>query len=75
MDDVDIAKLREQEHRERALQAQRARARETEPPRERDGVRYCLACGDVIPAERLAARPQSVRCIDCQTLKEHTRSY
>jgi len=72
MDDLDRAKIAEMEHRERSLQNQRERARETEVPVESDdGVRYCLDCGGEIPKERLAARPESVRCFDCKTIKEH----
>lgn len=35
-----------------------------------DGVVECMDCGIEIPADRLAALPDCVRCIDCQTMYE-----
>ncbi len=35
-----------------------------------DGVVECIDCGDEIPAKRLSALPNCVRCIDCQTMYE-----
>jgi len=70
MDPLDRATQLEMDHRQRALEAQRSKAIETENPNDVDGVRYCLDCDDVIPRHRLEARPQSVRCIDCQNSKE-----
>lgn len=35
-----------------------------------DGVVECMDCGIDIPADRLAALPHCVRCIDCQTMHE-----
>jgi len=70
MDDADRAKLLEMAERERALQRTRARAAEREPPLIIDGVRHCLDCHCRIPDERLAARAESVRCVDCKALKE-----
>lgn len=71
MDELDRAKNEEMADRQRALDAQAARARETEPPRLVDGVRVCIDCGEPIPAARLAARPESVRCVLCKQQKEH----
>lgn len=70
MDDIDRAKELETRQRAAALAAQKQRAQETEAPLIVDGVRYCLDCGDPIPAARLAARPESVRCIDCKEIRE-----
>lgn len=70
MDDADRAKLREQADRRIALETQRARARESDPPLEIDGVRHCVDCGEPIPPARLAARPEAVRCIACKERKE-----
>lgn len=70
MDDFDRAAALELETRQRALQNQLAHSCETEQPYEEDGIRYCLDCGDQIPASRLQARPESVRCVDCKTIKE-----
>lgn len=71
MDEADHAKDLEMADRQRALDAQMARAHETEMPRERHGVRVCLNCHEPIDPARLKARPESVRCIWCQHLREH----
>lgn len=71
MDEADRAKTLEQEDRQRALDAHANRSRETEQPREVDGVRICLDCGEPIDPARLQARPESVRCIWCKHIKEH----
>lgn len=34
----------------------------------------CVECGRAIDAERLAARPQAARCIDCQRREERSAS-
>lgn len=73
MDEADYAKEAELADRQRALDAQQERAREHEAPRERDGVRVCLDCGDPIEPARLRARPESVRCVWCKYIREHLR--
>jgi len=30
----------------------------------------CVDCGDVVDAKRVKAKPDCVRCLDCQALKE-----
>lgn len=70
MDEADQAEKLESAERERALDAQLARGREYEVPRERNGARICLDCSDPIDPKRLAARPEAVRCIWCQYLRE-----
>jgi len=70
MDEADYAKIYERAHRDAAIKAQQDAARETEKPLIIDGVRHCIDCGDKIPAARLAARPESVRCIDCKEIQE-----
>lgn len=35
-----------------------------------DGVVECMDCDDEIPAERLEALPDCVRCFECQTAHE-----
>lgn len=75
MDDVDKAKNIEMQARQIALDQQLAAGQETEQPDEHHGVRYCLDCGEPIPLERLIVRPESVRCIDCKTLKEKQNRY
>jgi DnaK suppressor protein len=34
----------------------------------------CVGCGRTIDPDRLAARPQAARCIDCQRLEERSAS-
>ncbi|MDS1575944.1 TraR/DksA C4-type zinc finger protein [Escherichia coli] len=34
---------------------------------------FCNDCGAIIPAQRLAALPGVVTCIDCQQIREHRR--
>jgi phage/conjugal plasmid C-4 type zinc finger TraR family protein len=55
-----------------ALAAIRQRSQSTEPPddeTDEHGVyhRYCLQCGDEIPAARLKSVPFAVRCVPCLT--------
>lgn len=33
-------------------------------------VVFCADCGDVVDADRVAAKPDCVRCIGCQAAKE-----
>ena len=70
VDVFDRAQTREQEDRDRAIAAQLQRGRETEQPDEVDGIRYCLDCGDEINPKRLTFRPEAVRCVDCQQIKD-----
>lgn len=35
-----------------------------------DGVRVCLDCGYPIDTARIAAQPQAVRCVECQSIYE-----
>ncbi|HFU2129085.1 TPA: TraR/DksA C4-type zinc finger protein [Escherichia coli] len=44
--------------------------RTKEAPHSRD---FCNDCGNVIPAQRLAALPDVVTCIDCQQMRERRR--
>ncbi|EFU2698890.1 TraR/DksA C4-type zinc finger protein [Escherichia sp. MOD1-EC6162] len=34
---------------------------------------FCNDCGNAIPAQRLAALPDVVTCIDCQQMRERRR--
>lgn len=70
MDTADRAQKFEERERSQALAAQQATA--TETPREVDGVRVCLGCEEEIELPRLAANPDAVRCMDCQTLFERS---
>ena len=33
----------------------------------------CTDCGNPLPDERLDARPEAARCVECQTTMEHAR--
>ena len=70
MDVFDRAEELEAHHREVSIKAQLEQGREKELPDEEDGIRYCLDCGMTIDKERLQARPESVRCVDCKSIKE-----
>lgn len=70
VDVYDRAQEREQEDREIAIQNQLLKGRETETPDEVDGIRYCLDCGHEIDPRRMVSRPESVRCVDCQNIKD-----
>lgn len=70
VDVFDRAQTREQEDRDRAIAEQLRKGRETEQPDEVDGTRYCLDCGHEIDPRRLAFRPESVRCVECQQIKD-----
>lgn len=35
-----------------------------------DKVRYCVDCGEPIPAARLKAVPEAIRCVECQHIFE-----
>ncbi len=70
MDDLDRAKELEMRERQAALERALAEGQETERPLVIDGVRCCIDCGEPISPARLAARPQSVRCIYCKQERE-----
>ncbi len=40
------------------------------PDEDAEGNRYCLDCGDVIPAQRVSIMPNAVRCVACLSIKE-----
>lgn len=75
MDIIDHAQELDEMFREQSLIANR-KSREscvngqTEERFVRDGVHYCLDCGDEIPLARIEANPAAVRCVDCQAKKE-----
>ncbi|MCL1861804.1 MAG: TraR/DksA C4-type zinc finger protein [Proteobacteria bacterium] len=63
MDEIDRACQREQEDRDRAIAAARART---------NGASsfICADCGEPIPLARQRAVPGVTRCIDCQSHAE-----
>lgn len=70
MDDADAAQA--MEARERASAIARALAARPETPLYLNGRRCCLDCEEPLPAARLAARPEAVRCVGCQ--EDHDRA-
>lgn len=71
MDDADRAQRIEESEREAALAARRSAPMEV--PREINGIRSCLDCGEAIEQQRLDACPQAVRCVECQADHDHLR--
>lgn len=68
MDDADRAKKIEQLHRRAALEMAK---RHPEPPQKMiAGNVLCIDCDDAISKERLAAKPDAARCIECQSIKD-----
>lgn len=72
MDDMDRAQEREQEDRDRALQAAQQRIAASFTPRDPAVAGLCLDCDNAIEPARIAAlRGACSRCIDCATRYEH----
>lgn len=67
-DEADQAQIAEARNLDIALSRQRA-AHEIRD----DGDDHCQACGEPIPAARLAALPGAPRCADCQQIHEYQR--
>ncbi|MCJ8272927.1 MAG: TraR/DksA family transcriptional regulator [Gammaproteobacteria bacterium] len=67
-DTVDAAKELELLQRQDAINRQLAKSKEK--PNNIGGIRYCLDCDGEVPKARIAALPDVVRCIDCQSLNE-----
>jgi DnaK suppressor protein len=74
MDIIDRAQQTDREI-QKALDdyLKRRRVEVFEPP-ERvkvvNGVAYCVDCGFDIPPKRLEAKPDAVRCVECEARKE-----
>ncbi len=72
-DIIDQAQQLDREFNEMALSANRRRLNFCEHGEAQlivDGVHICIDCGDEIPAGRIEARPDALRCVDCQGKKE-----
>lgn len=75
MDDADYSKQFQTEHEARSLRAQ------LEKPDHGPGETQliindevcCVDCHDPIPAQRLAIKPNAVRCVECKELWERRR--
>ncbi|CAA0097693.1 RNA polymerase-binding transcription factor DksA [BD1-7 clade bacterium] len=66
MDIIDNAKAHEEQDRARAMHNQKA-SRTPEPAQHTtSGHVICIDCADPISAQRLVAKPNAARCIDCQ---------
>ena len=67
MDVVDRANLENECFVTSALYTQHKQREKTNPQvSTEDSVRYCVDCGEPIPAARLKAIPDAIRCVDCQ---------
>jgi len=81
-DEIERAQRYDEIYRQQALQAHYAGrnaifdadSRQTRKPRPADGeggksqlIVECIDCGEEIDPARLRAKPDAVRCIDCQT--------
>lgn len=71
MDVADRADLENECFVNSALYNQHKHREKTNPQvSTEDSVRYCVDCGEPIPAARLKAVPDAIRCVDCQQLFE-----
>lgn len=55
------------------LQAQQERVREALARIDAGTYGRCIDCGSELPAERLEARPEAARCVNCQQRLEAVR--
>ncbi len=67
MDDSDCAQAVMERATERALCDRLTRKRRVA---ETPGRRVCADCGGDIPAARLVAVPDAIRCVNCQNIME-----
>lgn len=68
MDEVDRAKVIEMRQRNAAIEMAKAKP---EPPQNIvDGDVYCIDCDTLVGKQRLEAKPNASRCIDCQQIHE-----
>lgn len=71
MDVADRADLENECFVTSALYAQHKQREKTNPQTSTENsVRYCVDCGEPIPAARLNAVPNAIRCVECQRLFE-----
>ena len=69
-DIADRAQVREGQNLDAALARQAERAATREQPFEIEGKRVCLDCFEPLGKKRLKAKPDVVRCVECQELRE-----
>ena len=65
-----LAQEVEKRQREEALARQAERAATREQPLLVGGKRVCPDCREQLDKKRLKAKPDAVRCVECQELKE-----
>lgn len=74
IDPLDHASAVEEMLRNHAIAAHKARIVTNEVPDEdEEGNRYCVSCGDDIPAARVALVPHAVRCVKCESALEERK--
>lgn len=69
-DVVDRAQEREALNLDLALVRRSEAATARESPFEIEGKRVCLDCFEPLTKKRLKAKPDAVRCVECQEMKE-----
>ncbi|MCE5184632.1 MAG: TraR/DksA family transcriptional regulator [Planctomycetaceae bacterium] len=69
-DEIDRAQAATEVYQEAALLAHKRRTPPARIVPLNGGARDCLDCGKPIPAARLKALPNAIRCIECQNKKE-----
>ena len=68
MDAADFAQKSNEVYLDAALKRQLAKSSTRHTPG--GAAKSCLDCGEKINPKRLAANPEAIRCIECQTKKE-----
>lgn len=73
-DTADFLSQRElQQTTQNLLEREAAQVEEAMRARERGTYGTCEECGQEIPADRLAARPEATLCVECQRRREGAR--
>ena len=74
-DTADFTYQRElQQTTQHLLEREAAQVEAALQARQTGAYGVCASCGQAIPAERLAARPEATQCVDCQRRSETGRS-
>lgn len=69
MDPADYGSAQEEKNRQWAIEDALRRPSE-DPLLDEENRRICRECEELIPLERLIARPDAVRCVSCQAEPE-----
>jgi DnaK suppressor protein len=74
MDIIDRAQQIDREQQAAIDEFLRRRNADSLEPPERaqviDGIAYCQGCGEEMDPRRLQAKPDAVRCVECESRKE-----